>query len=195
MIIYKALNKVNGKIYIGQTIRSLDFRIEEHLRKKSHFSNALKKYGLQSFEFSVIDSTLLKEIANEKEKYWIKFFDCKYPKGYNLTAGGRGNLGHKHTEETRKKISNTKLGKKLPPRSNESRRKYSESKMGINNPFYGKPLSQEHKNKVSEALKGRIISPEARRKISKAHKGKVLSAETRKKISEAYKSRMLLKGK
>ena len=88
MIIYKAQNKINGKCYIGVTIRSIDRRIYEHWKNsRQPFGNALRKYGISSFEVSVLDFTLLKEIGYEKEKYWIKIFNCKSPEGYNLTEG------------------------------------------------------------------------------------------------------------
>lgn len=57
MIIYKATNKFNGKIYIGQTINSLEYRSNQHKRdanrvnkKNYYFINAIAKYGFQEFE-------------------------------------------------------------------------------------------------------------------------------------------------
>ena len=69
MIIYKATNKINGKVYIGQTINSLEHRKsgherDAHCKKKStvYFHNALLKYGFENFNWEVI-----KECASQKE--------------------------------------------------------------------------------------------------------------------------------
>ena len=57
----------------------------------------------------------------------------------------------------------------------------------------GKPLSAEHKRKVSESLKGHIVSEETRRKISETKKGKPISGEQKRKISETLKRRNAIK--
>ena len=76
------------------------------------------------------------------------------------------------------------LGKNV---SEETRKKMSESRKGENHPMFGKHLSTEHRKNLSEALKGKYLSAETRKKMSEAHKGKHRSAETSKKIAEARK--------
>ncbi len=139
-IIYKATNKINGKIYIGQTTYPLDIRIKEHIkstrRRKSryYFHKAIKKYGEENFKWEIIAKcNSLKEL-NQSEIDMIKkykTFEC----GYNLTIGGEGKSGYKHTDETKKKIS--------------------ESLKGEKNFFYGKHHTQETIQKISEAQKGK----------------------------------------
>lgn len=125
MIIYLVVNKINGKKYVGQTIRNINQRISRHLcSKRGFFPKALRKYGLQSFEISVIDSATSHEELNEKEVYWIKFYNCKAPLGYNLTEGGEGNLGHPLSEDSKKKISKAHKGKQV---SDETRERMSNS--------------------------------------------------------------------
>ena len=103
MIIYKILNKVNGKIYVGLTTKDLSRRIAEHIKEnKSYIQKALNKYGLESFDISVIDHAEFRDTLCEKEKYWIQQFNSKSPNGYNLTDGGDGLINP--TEETKKKI-------------------------------------------------------------------------------------------
>lgn len=93
MIIYKIVNNINGKIYIGQTKNALSQRIAAHIRdNKTPVQKAINKYGLESFTISVIDEADSKEILKEKEKYWIKTLDCKIPKGYNIADGGDGKM-------------------------------------------------------------------------------------------------------
>ena len=163
MIIYKLQNKINGKIYIGKTIKEVEQRIAEHLKTKSLIGKALRKYGLQSFDIFIMDLADDNETLNEKERYWIKFHDCKAPNGYNLTDGGDGfSPGTNLSQETKNKIRNSHLGK---PRSEETKKKISIA-------HKGKKLSQEHRDNASKSLKGRIFSEEHRNKISKALKGK-----------------------
>lgn len=122
MIIYKATNKTNGMIYIGQTSRSLKQRMAEHLAfdRTSYFDRSLKKYGIDAFTIEIIDVANSKEELDEKEKYYINFYKSKAPHGYNLTDGGEGqvgvrrfgkdnpNYGNHYSKEARLKISNTR---------------------------------------------------------------------------------------
>ena len=114
MIVYRAVNKINGKVYIGKTIGKLNRRIASHLKSKSGiFPRALRKYGVESFEFSIIDIAYNMEVLHEKEKYWIRYYESKVPNGYNLTDGGEGMAGYKYPEETIKKKSNSMKGKNV----------------------------------------------------------------------------------
>lgn len=92
--IYKIENKLNGKKYIGQTIKSLEKRFSQHQHNynKPYFSQlvlykAFNKYGIENFSFEGIE-----EVPNEKldarEKYWINYYNSYYD-GYNSTLGGR----------------------------------------------------------------------------------------------------------
>ena len=91
--IYKIQNKINHKIYIGQSI-NIQRRFNQHKNKKDNFyiHKAIQKEGVQNFIFSIIekcDSTQL----NKKEKYWIQFYDSLTPKGYNMIQGGTNGAG------------------------------------------------------------------------------------------------------
>ena len=91
--IYKIVNDVNSKIYIGKTTRSLQTRFEEHIKNtsncKSAISAAIQKYGEKHFQIQLIEDNIPDEQLNQKERYWINFYDS-YRKGYNLTPGGDG---------------------------------------------------------------------------------------------------------
>jgi group I intron endonuclease len=140
MLIYKALNKINGKIYIGET-NNLEKRIVEHLRSaqrgdKGYFYNALRAYGSQVFEWSTIDIADCREILDEKEEYWINHLHTKPPYGYNVANGGNWNPGKNRGTKRpdlaeRNKVIKPMLGKHL---SEETKRKLSESKIGKKRP-------------------------------------------------------------
>ena len=142
MVIYKATNKINQKSYIGKTTKPFDVRKKRHIsniktKTKKHYAfyNALRKYGVDNFEWAVIDTATTEDELNLKEKYWISFYNSKAPNGYNLSDGGEGQSGFKHSEETKKKIS--------------------ENQKGRTSPNKGKKFSEEHKRKLSEAKKGK----------------------------------------
>lgn len=88
--IYKITNKVNEKIYIGQSV-NIEGRCRSH-RRKYHFNNsllyrAMNKYGINNFTFETIDKCR-KEELNDKEMYWIKHYESNGINGYNITSGG-----------------------------------------------------------------------------------------------------------
>jgi len=95
-IIYLATNTINNKVYIGQTIYSLKKRSLEHKsdssnakRIKYHFQNAIIKYGFDKFTFEEIDTCISQEDMDEKERYWIKYYNSTDRDfGYNISHGG-----------------------------------------------------------------------------------------------------------
>lgn len=91
--IYKIQNKINNKVYIGQSI-NIETRWRHHKSyplSSSHYPiyRAFNKYGLENFDFSIIELCSVNEL-NEKEIYYIKKYNSYY-KGYNQTTGGSGN--------------------------------------------------------------------------------------------------------
>lgn len=90
-VIYKHTNKFNGKVYIGQTCQKPSVRWEngKGYEHNPHFYSAILKYGWnEGFTHEIIETGLAtKEEANEREIYWIAFYNS-YEEGYNLTKGG-----------------------------------------------------------------------------------------------------------
>lgn len=121
-VIYKITCKVNNKVYIGQTIRPLAERYERHFNDAYeckhpgiHFQRAIRKYGRDAFYIEVIDEGNCRTELDEKEKYWIKFYDS-VAHGYNSTPGGEGgNTYVKKTDDEMKaikeKISKANMGR------------------------------------------------------------------------------------
>ena len=158
MIIYCITNKINGKQYVGQTVRTAEERFKEHCRdKKMYISQAIRKYGKENFLVETIDSALLIDDLNEKEIYWIEEFKTKKPNGYNLCDGGDNTLGYNHTLEARMKMSMTK--------------KSLGSMVGVKNHFYGKSHTKETREKMSAAWKSgrRVMTPELKEKLKESH--------------------------
>ena len=91
--IYKIINDINGKIYIGKTQFSIEKRWKEHCRdyqkdknKKRPLYAAMRKYGVKHFHISLIEET---DNPEEREKYWIEYYGS-FKNGYNATIGGDG---------------------------------------------------------------------------------------------------------
>lgn len=96
-IIYCILNTVNDKKYIGQTIKDLSLRKRQHINLANNGSKwaihqAIRKYSNENFEWLIIDSADNQEELNEKEMYWIDYYNTFYEGGYNMAVGGQCNL-------------------------------------------------------------------------------------------------------
>lgn len=82
--IYKITNKINGKIYIEQSIH-IERRWKEHCRQSTNsvISDAIKQYGKENFIFEVVEECSQEEL-NEKEAYYIELYNSIIPNGYNV---------------------------------------------------------------------------------------------------------------
>jgi len=204
-----ARNKVNGKCYVGKTKGSMKERKIGHYRdciRANHYSafyNALRKYGPDFFEWSVLDECDDLKVLNALERLFIRRLNTRSPNGYNLTDGGDGQSNP--TPEIRLKMRLAKLGKTLTVSH-----RMAISRGAINSIHYetqkkrlsdGRdqlhPMDQNIRDKISKTLIGHPVSPETREKLRKAGLGKPgnmkgckHSEETRKKISEAGKGRI-----
>ena len=187
MLIYKITNKLNGQIYVGQTIRTLEERWYEHCKNISEcsaLSQAIHKYGKESFVVEAIYAASSIEELNQKEQEFIKFYNTLRPNGYNLTSGG---LNFERSVETRQKISLAQRGKKNhrfgKKASKATRRKMSEASKGLNNHFYGKTHSEKTKKLLSKKAKKQF------KKRGHPRLGKTFSRASKKKMSLAQKGR------
>jgi group I intron endonuclease len=166
--VYKAVNSINGKMYIGQTSRP-ERRFAEHTWKGSKskiLSAAIKKYGKEQFTFAILCWCPDKDYADYVEQKLIEAHNTRRV-GYNICIGGEGlGTGENHPC----------FGRKATP---EQRKKLSEATTGVKNPMFGKQNTPEQKEKIRASLKGRKITWGD--KISAAKKGipplpKVLAA-------------------
>ena len=184
--VYQLFNTVNGKIYIGKT-RNFRLRKSEHLtvakggkdmyvKKFTLIHKALVKYG-DAIEFILMQEFISEAEALEAEKYWIQFYKTNVSKygrdfGYNLTDGGDGISGYKHTEEA------INLMKENVPHGvnhhcyGSSSWRSNKPQDGSNNNFFGKKHSVEAIKKMTGLKKGIVLPEEHRAKISAAQIGK-----------------------
>lgn len=185
--IYLITNSKNGKVYIGQT-QDISARWSCHKseananRLQYPLYRAMRKYGLNVFSIIVLEVAKSLEDADSLEKKYINMYDSRNPKiGYNLTAGGLVARGWHHSEESKKKISDSQKGK-IVIVSEETKKKISATNMGRN-------VSVDTKKKISKAITGIKRSKETKDKISSSKLGKKASIETKNKMSDIQKNR------
>ena len=159
--IYIHKNKINGKVYIGQTSQRPEKRWDNGrgYETSSKFYKAIQKYGWDNFEHIILYTNLTLEEANQKEQELIKQYKaCDDNFGYNITCGGHN---FTHSEETKQKIGAANhialQGNKW---SEHQRELISKMFTGEGNPFYGKHHTEESKRLISEHRKGKRAGEE-----------------------------------
>jgi group I intron endonuclease len=149
--IYKIVNLINKKCYVGFHASNKEFDKDTYFGSGKILKNAIKKHGRENFLIGIIEY-IEPEEWQEKEMFWIKEMKSHISQwGYNLTWGGDGRLGFKHTEKTKKHWSKIRKGRPST--------------------FKGHHLYEEAKNKISLTNKnnqyrlGKIHTLETKQKI------------------------------
>ena len=135
MIVYKIENQLNGKSYVGQTVREARQRFSEHARSNSPLGRAMRKYGVENFTIQVLDEAGTMDELNAKEIEWVSRENTMTPIGYNLCIGGGSTEGFNHGAESKAAMSAKKQGKFH----------------GAENPFYGEKHTEETRAKMKMA--------------------------------------------
>lgn len=175
--IYKITNLVSKKCYIGETKEeNPEKRWKGHIQSMKRnqgcpaLRDAIKKYGIEQFKFEIL-IICFDEDRFIYEKEYIKKYNCQVPNGYNILAGGEGGgfLGRQHSDETKKKIS-------------ESGKRFRKE-----NPDYYESYREKHKEAmkkvdISAALKN---SEKFQKAMKEGRFGGKLSEKTKTKISES----------
>lgn len=107
--IYKHQCLDNGKVYIGQTCQDVQrrWRDGQGYLKSPRFYSAILNHGWKNFSHEILEDNLTAEQANDREKFWIKYYDSTNPeKGYNLTVGGDSHL---YNDESKEKMSHSAI--------------------------------------------------------------------------------------
>lgn len=183
--IYKLTCNNNGKIYIGKSVNlynRLNYHKQCSKRTKGvyHFQRAIIKYGWDSFNVEILE--IVKDFDKsrdnlsllQRESYYIELFDStNQEKGYNICKFSTDCTGRKISEETREKMRQ--------PRSEEHKKNLSLSRLGKSR----NPFSEETKEKMRQSKLGRTLSNEHKESMRKANLGKTLSEEHKEKIKQA----------
>lgn len=142
--VYRLTNTVTGKKYIGKTV-NYKTRMYYHATKhtKCHYlKNSINKYGWENFKNEILIDDVPEEDLNNLEMSYIEVETTFAPNGYNLTSGGEGCSGLRHSEATKKKLSIMNAGS--------------------NHPQYGTKRSKSTREKISKGHR--------KRKVGSVHK-------------------------
>lgn len=189
--IYKATNIINSKCYIGFD-SDWPSRKHEHkyhaLKRNSNnaFHRAIRVYGWENFTWEILyQSNDYEHTLKVMEPYFIKenksYINQVDSNGYNMTFGGEGSLGVRHTEETKHKMSLSHLGKK-----------YNMTNVGEKHSRYGKSLSEEIKRKISNSKSGKKMSEEHKQKLRQARIGRKQTEHQKNRAKEVFECAWLL---
>lgn len=187
--IYKISNTINNKIYIGQTVKKRPTdRFSQHRYEARHLSNnskhvsilheAMAKYGVDNFLFEIIEE-VENNLLDEREQYWICYYNSITPNGYNITKGGNGTKGYSREQSIEERLKRQQSNKQYFINHPEAIEKYKEQtralwqnkeyaekvKSGIqnyhknnpnafsgeNNPFFGQQHTEETKQKLKQS--------------------------------------------
>jgi hypothetical protein len=128
-VIYKITDKF-GHCYIGKRRGDGSDIGKTYFGSGTHIKRAVKKHGKDYFTYWVFEKCYSLKQLNEMEIYYIKFFQARI-NGYNLTNGGDGFTG-KHTEESKKKISETNINKSKEEKLLENKKRSESGKIAQN---------------------------------------------------------------
>jgi hypothetical protein len=176
-------HKIKGSeniFYIGIGIS--EKRAYSKLNRNKYWKNIVNKYG---YDIEILFKNISYEEANLKESELILKYgrvDLKTGCLVNLTNGGDGVLGYKYTDEVKSKMSFIKKGIASPRKgvvlSQETKDKISNSKIG-------KKKSESHKLKIGEGNKGKKLSEKHVLALIESNKNRIISEDTRKKMSDS----------
>jgi len=209
--IYKIVNKINGKYYVGSAHNFIKrWKGHKKLLKADnhpniHLQRAWQKYGESIFEFVIVEPVYdIKELLSVEQKY---LNNCKTnpDSNYNVSYDATCPMyGRKHSNETKQKMIRSRTGKKMPTRTMEWRKSQSQIMKdkykngfihplqgkshlkGIENPMYGKRHSAETIRKISTALTGKHPSQETREKLGKVHRDISIFSLKNNKTNEIF---------
>ena len=215
--IYELISPIDNKpFYVGKTINSLENRLSKHfsktiskikydkkLSKNEYFIKKLISLSLKELIIIKLIEECSVEIINEREIFWISEYRKTF-KLTNLTEGGDGGSGCKHTKESLKKMSENRKGKYCGVEHHNYNKKLSEEhylkftyKMKYENPNIGKKHSDETKKKISYANSGEkngmygksiLRTDEQKKNLSESLKNSEKLKESRK--SKEFKDRL-----
>lgn len=137
--VYVMWCRCTNKFYVGVTSQRVTTRIRQHKRGKQYVDREIRRLGWEgNFDWWVVENDVPANLINEREQFWVDFFDCVYPKGYNKTCGGISKITV--SDDTREICRQNALARNLN---------------GENNPNYGKHHTNEAKESIRQAHLGK----------------------------------------
>jgi group I intron endonuclease len=200
--LYKIVNAVNGRMYIGQSVNPT-YRAKRHFWENNgcvKLANAIKKYGKEKFSFSVLCWCVDKADANEAEALLIALGDTM-SNGYNITPGGFGTgagednpfFGKTHSAELKAKLAAKKLGVPMPVETREKIANANRNRTMLETTkekLRARGKSELCSERTAVANKARIWTEASRAKLVAHNTGRKMSEEAKAKIAAANRARI-----
>ena len=168
-IIYRYENKQHeGYSYIGQTL--FNRAVREGLDCKRYdkcivFKRAIEKYGIENFEYTILEENIPENQLDEREQYWISYYHTfigdPLCKGYNMTPGGSTNRGRVCRQETKRKISESQNGHTVSDKVKQNMIDFNKSRKGIKPKNHSQALNAAHETngkKIQDFMSGEIFN-------------------------------------
>lgn len=205
--IYK-ITSPSGRIYIGQS-KNIEKRLSYYsglqcVEQRKIYAS-LVKYGWEKHTFEILETCSYSDI-DEREKYWISYYNSSSDANLNILHGGKGSAGRVWNRELRDKLRDANIGRKQSPETiqkrilaNTGKKRTEETKKKMSEASKGKKRSQESINKMIASKKGvkqseELIEKTRQRMLTNnPFKGKKHSEETKAKMREAKAKNKLLK--
>lgn len=186
-ILYAITNKIDNKLYVGQTTRTIKERYSKGLNETSnrYLKHAIQKYGLDNFSIVQICKVKNLEELNACEEFLIKELKShvSFGTGYNLEWGGKNKTT---CDATRRLQSIAHIGQ-IPGNKGKHHTEASKIKMSISRK--GKKLTEKHKQNISFGGSGLRRSENSKKNISAGKRGKKLSEEHKQNLSQSHMSK------
>lgn len=149
MYVYETIYDVDDRNYVGKCIASVE-KSSNYYGSGKLIRAAIKKYGKENFTKVILEVLPEGSTAEQlygREQYWIEKQNSKYPVGFNLTDGGAGTTGLKHSQATKDKIGKSNIGKTSGKKSGM----FGVHRYGREAPMFGKKHSKETKEMISKS--------------------------------------------
>ena len=198
MIVYKATNCINNKVYFCVTGRAFNdavsmkistarakprkMKLKDAYTGKSPFSKAILRHGAHNFKFEILHSRISQKKAYDLKKKYIKDYDAMNPEyGYNCTTGGIDSFNH--ADHTKDRLSEAHTGKIMP----ESYVKWVRARVGELHPSFGIRRTKEERARMSQAQKDSdyVQSEESKKRTSETMKER-WREPTEQMLKDAY---------
>lgn len=196
MNIYRIINKINGKCYVGQTVHDINIRFNKHIStalsgKHTKFYNAIRKYGVANFYIELLETGILcKQQLDLREVYWQKKYNV-VETGYNSVYMGAG--GYNEAAVQANRLRKGKKRVEFMSATNIEKMKLYTAKWNKAGIEYMRNLSPDQriinakKANLARQMTGYTHTSETIKKISDSQKGKMIPVDQRDKISESVK--------
>lgn len=175
--IYKVVSPTN-RVYIGQS-RNIKKRISNYkcldCKKQKRLYASFLKYGVHNHKFEILEECTIDNL-NTKERYYQDLYEVLSIKGLNCTLTEHGLKAMVYSDETRLKMSKSRIGIKLSEKTKEKLRAIGKLQGG--NFKKGHVMSQETRNKISISGKGRKPSDNQKQAVKLAIGRKVIDTES-----------------